>query len=265
MKNDGGGGFFSVSKLLQTLGLTRKIFTRTKLTAFTLAEVLITLGIIGIIAAMTLPGLMADYRIEVLKAEYKKVYNELQQINLMFIKDEGLNICEYNWMLVDSGVAQMEAAKQTTAKMLDYYQGDKANLNNKFNNDIKTLTGGAANVYMFDDGNMWNFLRKTFYVEYGARNQNKCMVITVDINGYYQRPNQLGVDMFSFRPTKNGGVIPLGSPQTSSDAANGSNGFTECSMNSESDKNGMGCAFWASIDVNPDDKSKGYWKEFIKY
>ncbi len=29
--------------------------------AFTLAEVLITLGVIGIVAAMTLPGLIAKY------------------------------------------------------------------------------------------------------------------------------------------------------------------------------------------------------------
>ena len=42
-------------------------------------------------------------------------------------------------------------------------------------------------------------------------------------------------------------------------------GFTGCSMTSGSDKNGMGCAYWASIDVSPADSSKSYWKDFIKY
>lgn len=40
--------------------------------AFTLAEVLITLGIIGIVSAMTLPSIVASHRKEVLKAEFKK-------------------------------------------------------------------------------------------------------------------------------------------------------------------------------------------------
>ncbi len=47
-------------------GLLRKqglLFTRNdKLVAFTLAEVLITLGIIGVVAAMTIPTLVADYQ-----------------------------------------------------------------------------------------------------------------------------------------------------------------------------------------------------------
>lgn len=226
---------------------------------------LITLGIIGIVAALTLPGMIADHRIEVLKSEFKKTYSELQQINLMFIKDEGLNMCEYNWMLVDSGVASMTAAVETTEKLMSYYQGESEDLHNKFNNDVKTLTGGYADKYMFDDGNMWNLTRKTFYVEYGKAEYNKCMVITVDVNGYYKKPNQLGVDMFSFRPTKDGRLIPLGNPNTSSDGANGSGGFTECSMTSNSEQNGMGCAYWASIDVSPADSSKSYWKDFIKY
>ena len=42
-------------------------------------------------------------------------------------------------------------------------------------------------------------------------------------------------------------------------------GFTECSMTSGSDKNGLGCAYWASTDVSPADHTKSYRKDFIKY
>ena len=233
--------------------------------AFTLAEVLITLGVIGVVAALTMPGLIAKYRREVLKAEFNKTYNELQQINLSFIKDTGYNICEYNWMLVDSGEAVQTAAASTTEKVVAYYKGKGDELHNKFNNDVKTVSGGTANKYRFDDGNMWNFLRKTFYSEYG-KSPNKCMVITVDINGYYEKPNQLGVDMFSFRPTKDGRVIPLGNPNMAKNGANGSQDFTDCSMKTNSGENiSMGCAYWASINVNPDDNTKDYWNDFIKY
>uniref|UniRef100_UPI004024D85A type II secretion system protein n=1 Tax=Candidatus Scatousia sp. TaxID=3085663 RepID=UPI004024D85A len=46
--------------------------------AFTLAEVLITLGIIGIVAAMTLPALVQNYQKMVVKNQFKKVYATLQ-------------------------------------------------------------------------------------------------------------------------------------------------------------------------------------------
>ena len=47
--------------------------------AFTMAEVLITLGIIGIIAAMTLPSLIANYQKKVLKEQFKVAYSLIQQ------------------------------------------------------------------------------------------------------------------------------------------------------------------------------------------
>ena len=48
--------------------------------AFTLAEVLITLGIIGVVAAMTMPTLMTKYRKHVAANRAKQVYTELSQV-----------------------------------------------------------------------------------------------------------------------------------------------------------------------------------------
>ena len=50
-----------------------------KKAAFTLAEVLITLGIIGIVAAMTLPVIIQDTKNKELEAQFKKGYSSLQQ------------------------------------------------------------------------------------------------------------------------------------------------------------------------------------------
>ena len=44
---------------------------------FTLAEVLITLGIIGVVAAMTLPTLMQNYQKKVAVERAKKAYAEI--------------------------------------------------------------------------------------------------------------------------------------------------------------------------------------------
>ena len=58
--------------------------------AFTLAETLITLGVIGVVAAITMPMLIVYHRNLVLKTQFNKAYNELQQINQSFIKDYDL-------------------------------------------------------------------------------------------------------------------------------------------------------------------------------
>lgn len=58
-------------------------------TGFTLAEVLITLGIIGIVAALTIPTLISDYQKNVIISKLKKVYSAFSQLNTTIIKDNG--------------------------------------------------------------------------------------------------------------------------------------------------------------------------------
>lgn len=48
--------------------------------AFTIAEVLITLGIIGIVAAMTLPVVIGNYQKKVIVEKLKTVYSKLAEI-----------------------------------------------------------------------------------------------------------------------------------------------------------------------------------------
>lgn len=51
--------------------------------AFTLAEVLITLGIIGVVAALTIPTLIANHRKKVVETKLEKIYSVMNQaINL---------------------------------------------------------------------------------------------------------------------------------------------------------------------------------------
>lgn len=57
--------------------------------AFTLAEVLITLGIIGVVAAITLPSLIADFQDKQLIAQFKKTYSIISNSVLLAQQDLG--------------------------------------------------------------------------------------------------------------------------------------------------------------------------------
>ena len=61
---------------------------------FTLAEVLITLGIIGIVSAMTIPTLINNYKEKVRDNQFKKVYATLtQSLNMTLAEYDYIPIC----------------------------------------------------------------------------------------------------------------------------------------------------------------------------
>ena len=59
---------------------------------FTLAEMLITLAIIGVVAAMTIPVVVQKYEKLVIKTQFKKTYSVLQQAFTLSLTDYGNNI-----------------------------------------------------------------------------------------------------------------------------------------------------------------------------
>lgn len=60
-----------------------------KKTAFTLAEILITLGIIGVVASLTIPALIQNYRNHVVETRLKKFYTTFNQALLRSVADNG--------------------------------------------------------------------------------------------------------------------------------------------------------------------------------
>ena len=65
--------------------------------AFTLAEVLITLGIIGVVAAMTLPTLINSTRHKELYVGLQKAYSIPQQAVQRMNYEEGLDVTWENY------------------------------------------------------------------------------------------------------------------------------------------------------------------------
>ena len=57
--------------------------------AFTLAEVLITLGIIGIVAAMTIPTLISNYKKNIVETRIKNFYSVMAAASKMCIAESG--------------------------------------------------------------------------------------------------------------------------------------------------------------------------------
>ncbi len=72
-----------------------------KKAAFTLAEILITLGIIGVVAAMTIPSVVNNYRKHVVETSLKKYYSILNQAIQRSEADNGPAI-NWEWQLTNN-------------------------------------------------------------------------------------------------------------------------------------------------------------------
>ncbi len=153
--------------------------------AFTLAEVLVTLGIIGVVSAMTVPTLMQNYQRKSYVTQLHKVYNEITQAALQYQNDKNaLNLKE-------AGLNSQVAANNfitTYFKVVSSCDG----LSGCFADSYKKLSGvnagiGDSNSYVIASGAA---IRPT----YNAINTS-IISFLVDVNGK-QGPNIAGRDLF---------------------------------------------------------------------
>lgn len=191
-----------------------------KLRAFTMAEVLITLGIIGIVAAMTLPSLIGNYQKKQTAIQLKKFYSVMQQA---IITSELQNGEVKYWNFKIGGNKNTEIF--TNTYLTPYLKIIKTYMPEDFPDDIHytCLNGNNCDSYgevknnnpklVLADGTM---ILATDYVE--ARDINNNIIpainIIVDINGF-KKPNQYGRDIFAFSIQPDFGFIPAGIGYTS--------------------------------------------------
>jgi len=165
--------------------------------AFTLSEVLITLGIIGVVAAMTIPTLMNDIQDTQYKTAYKKAYSTLSQALSQANTDNALleSSGAYDVNILTDFVTIMSYMKvQKTC--YDYLTiGGAANNSQCWNRDGEGYNSSAyknGSPMLYDlvavdaSGMSW----ATY-----ARGYN--YAILVDTNGM-KPPNQMGKDRFIF-------------------------------------------------------------------
>ena len=170
--------------------------------AFTLAEVLITLGIIGIVAAMTLPAIIGNSKKVEASSRLKKFSSSMSQALLMAqIENGDMNDWEYGGKTVtdEDGNHDYEANGKITKDFFMRYLA-------KYFNYTTILDG--KNAILDDDGEIQTPANNTtIYFEDSSQliifNGN-CMDLIFDVNGD-NRPNLSGRDRFRFLfcPLKN--------------------------------------------------------------
>lgn len=157
---------------------------------FTLAEVLITLGIVGVVAAMTLPALIQNHRKIEATSRLKKFYSAMSQAILMAENDYGPAT---DWDKAEADLkdedgntdyeAQAEACWNFWTKYLAPY--------------IKYLKAEKG-VYD-EDGNFSSYELKVIFSDGSSMTMHNGSLIDLlfDINGD-RKPNESGRDIFRF-------------------------------------------------------------------
>lgn len=218
-----------------------------KIKAFTLAEVLITLGIIGIVAAMTLPTLINRTRQKELETAFKKQYTLLQQAVLNMKMEDNLPIDEEGYGYSNSKFIKSLAKQYKVVKdcgSIDRNTGCVLQNEDGTFTYYKTLNGKTLNKGYFDDGGFITLDGVTFFIEQGSQSTITGFLVCIDLNGYKKKPNLMGYDFFMFQITKEGKVLPMGAENTYWREAR----EQYCSKTSSSSANGYTCAYYAATD-----------------
>ena len=109
-----GDMMYHVNKNNKKAGLPRRSAPRNDRAAFTLAEVLITLGIIGVVAALTLPNLIENHQKQVTASHLKKMYSIVKNaVNLAEIE----NGPKENWIFPTDSDAMAFYTNEILPKM----------------------------------------------------------------------------------------------------------------------------------------------------
>lgn len=225
--------------------------------AFTLAEVLITLGIIGVVAALTLPVMIANHRIKQYEAGFKKSSSAIMQAGLK-TKDT-LSINGWNDLKTD------DEKKQYIEEFYKNFNviGEVKNTydNSSYNCNTYSSNCGFVQCKYFLGGK----LLKDGSIIHVTSEGNVC----VDTNGY-KLPNRAGYDIFVYKIMENTGDIRASRPAKDYDDIYGENDLNwgyqgsnkYCSKGNldANYANGWHCSYYAMLDVNPDDDTKGYWE-----
>ncbi len=189
--------------------------------AFTLAEILITLGIIGIVAAMTIPALNASIREKQSKTRLKATYTILQQaLKLAEANDDAYGAWDY-----EHNPEFTQKTFKTLSKYLKVSQdcgtaagcwnqkkgknGENAiwaTENGLFDESycFTLINGSSICMDVWREGNIANIAGVTR----NLINNDASLVFSTDTNGNLP-PNTLGKDVFMFVLTQDG-LVPSG-------------------------------------------------------
>lgn len=209
----------------------QKYFSRSTNLGFTLAEVLITLGIIGIVAALTIPSLMSQNQKLSGYSGLKKEYSMLAEATNQIVSNNGGNLTWAN--ATDMMNSYLPYLKYTsTGTMGDIFNYTLTSYDSRNGSvNIPAGTGNIAgawwiNYFMptsapalsMNDGSIIGFnVKAANCTDYGigwtapTSGPFYCGFMYVDVNGT-KPPNRIGVDFYFVTVTKDTSGIKLMSP-----------------------------------------------------
>ena len=192
---------------------------------FTLAEVLITLGIIGVVAALTMPTLVANYKKRVYVNQLKGTVSLLSQAITKYMADEGvddLTLIDFNeneeklkyffnnYLKVVNdcdGRYYTDSRYRCFAKSYRLISGNRAPVNMQGSSCalVVNLANGASVCADVAHGRVTGGEPGDTHINNGVIGEESVISFEIDINGS-KGPNQFGRDFFAFSMLANGRV-----------------------------------------------------------
>lgn len=196
------------------------MYFKSKKTAFTLAEILITIGVIGVVAAITIPTLSSNIRDQQFKAMFKKRFAEVSQASMNLATANGgnlKNLAIANWRDTFAYAVSPYIKYQ---KICAPTYGSQTIVGNCWHstNTVLRLNGQQGTyshdffVHDADNGGlilMDGAYFATSYQDISCQvNGNDCGNGVLDVNGA-NGPNQQGKDVYGFHIRYDGILVPF--------------------------------------------------------
>lgn len=191
--------------------------------AFTLAEVLITLGIIGIVASLTIPTLIANTQKQEFVSGLKKAYSNLSNGFKLYMADEGVS--DFGSTSIFDGTDFTDSNRQDKIDQMirKYFKviktckyGDgSCQINAGYLNLTTTGSLFRSDMYSFFTSDGMAFTTggiQTSCVPDSSKigkMKTWCAAFWIDVNGA-KKPNKEGRDMFLFWLDQDGTLNPAG-------------------------------------------------------
>ncbi len=177
-----------------------------KFVGFTLAEIILTLGVIGVVAAITIPTLVTNYQKKSTATQLKKTYALINQAVRMAEAENGELSGWYvpsrkSVDFFDTYIAPFLKYSKSLAPAgsLVYYSPGGAR-----ERGLAIVRGGAA-VYTLLSG--VQLIINNGVIIGNQANDSTHLELMVDLNGYKTKPNKFGRDTFFITIITGKGVV----------------------------------------------------------
>lgn len=201
-----------------------------KFKAFTLAEVLMTLGVIGIIAAISIPILMHNILDKQFKEAAKAAYSKASQAVQQMKSDEGGSLDAYlgnSYSFKASFMRYFKVIKDCNNYSCVAGNATSSAYSSLSKNQSDTNSTMCGGQFITTDGMFWG-------ISYDIA--TNYITILVDVNGYQNPPNTFGRDTFMFELI-NDTLVPMGGANTKFPSPR----YCKRALNADWQYQGLGC------------------------